>query len=309
MQLIILVMVKNILAVRNDRFGEFLLIIPALKALKEEYPQARLSLAVSAEAKELASLIEGIEVVFVWDEIKNKLRKQKFDCCIIFNPTKEAHIKSFLAGIPIRVGYNRKWGFLLTHKIEDTKYLGTRHEVICNLELIDLITKKKLFSLESIPALDLRIPETDKYDFLKDAIAIHPFTSDIIKQWPKERFLELGQRIFSDLGEKVVFVGRSEESFSVDTRLIDLINKTTLVELAQVLKQCKLLISCDSGPVHLAASIGIPVVAIFRNDLPGKTAKRWGPWGEGHIVIEDSSLENISVEDVFSRIKEKLSSF
>jgi len=295
---------KNILAIRNDRFGEFLLIIPALKVLKEEYPQVRLSLAVSAQVKELASLIEEVETVFVWDEIKNKLRRQRFDCCVVFNPTKEAHLKIFLAGIPVRVGYNRKWGFLLTHKILDTKYLGNRHEVICNLELVGLITKKKFLSSEITLALTLRLPETEKYDFLKGAIAIHPFTSDLVKQWPKERFIELGRRLVNELGEKVVLVGRSEETFSKVSGFIELINKTTLVELAQVLKQCKLLVSCDSGPVHLAAAVGKPVVALFRNDLMGKTAKRWGPWGKGHIVIEDSSLENITVEEVFQRIKE-----
>jgi len=298
------IILKNILAIRNDRFGEFLLIIPALKVLKEEYPQVRLSLAVSAQVKELASLIEEVETVFVWDEIKNKLRRQRFDCCVVFNPTKEAHLKIFLAGIPVRVGYNRKWGFLLTHKILDTKYLGNRHEVICNLELVGLITKKKFLSSEITLALTLRLPETEKYDFLKGAIAIHPFTSDLVKQWPKERFIELGRRLVNELGEKVVLVGRSEETFSKVSGFIELINKTTLVELAQVLKQCKLLVSCDSGPVHLAAAVGKPVVALFRNDLMGKTAKRWGPWGKGHIVIEDSSLENITVEEVFQRIKE-----
>ena len=58
--------------------------------------------------------------------------------------------------------------------------------------------------------------------------------------------------------------------------------------------------------MHLAAAVGTPVVALFRNDLAGKTAKRWGPWGEGHVVIEQSSLNDISVVEVFNKIKEKL---
>jgi ADP-heptose:LPS heptosyltransferase len=67
-----------------------------------------------------------------------------------------------------------------------------------------------------------------------------------------------------------------------------------------------LLVSGDSGPVHLAAAVGTPVLALFRNDLPGKTAKRWGPWGEGHTVIEKSSLEDITVNEVVKMIMEKL---
>jgi ADP-heptose:LPS heptosyltransferase len=85
-----------------------------------------------------------------------------------------------------------------------------------------------------------------------------------------------------------------------------MINQTSLVELAALLKRCSLLISCDSGPMHLAASVGTPVVALFRNDLPGKTAKRWGPWGSGHTVIEKVNLLDISVDEVFEKAKQRL---
>jgi len=72
------------------------------------------------------------------------------------------------------------------------------------------------------------------------------------------------------------------------------------------LKRCALLVSGDSGPVHLAAAVGTPIVALFRNDLPGKTSKRWGPWGKGHTVIEKENLEDISVDEVFEKVKQRL---
>ena len=72
------------------------------------------------------------------------------------------------------------------------------------------------------------------------------------------------------------------------------------------MKKANLLVSGDSGPVHLAAAVGTPVIALFRNDLPGKTAKRWGPWGEGHLVIEREKLEDITVDEVVNKVKEKL---
>ena len=87
-------------------------------------------------------------------------------------------------------------------------------------------------------------------------------------------------------------------------RVFDLTGKTSLVELAALLKKCALLVSNDSGPVHLAACVGTPVVAIFRNDSPGKGSRRWGPWGKGGSVIEKKSLLEISVEEVLSKIKE-----
>lgn len=308
-------MFKNILVIRNDRFGEFLLNIPAIRALRETYPQARISLAVDAAVCELARMVEGVDEVAAWDEIKRDLRRRRFDLCVILNPTKEAHWACFWAGIPVRLGYDRKWGVLLNHKLKDTKHLGNRHEVDCNLELVGLIGAKtldktlkirvdeNLFNVGDSPLCSSLFRE-----FIgQKVVAIHPFTSDPLKQWPIERFVELARRIKAELGLKVVMVGRVEDnvgiSGTVPSGLIDLINKTSLVELAALLRRCSLLVSGDSGPVHLAAAVGTPVIALFRNDLPGKTARRWGPWGEGHLVIEKSRLEDISVDEVLESVR------
>ena len=302
-------MIKNILVIRNDRFGEFLLNIPAMRALKERYPEARISLAVNPAVCELAEAVECVDEVVVWDEVKGNLRKYKFDLGVVLNPTKEAHWAVFWAGIPARVGYNRKWGFLLTHKLKDTKHQGGRHEVDCNLELVGLVGAKTLDK-----TIKIKVDDKLFREFIgQKIVAIHPFTSDPVKQWPVERFEELAQRIKRELGVKVVFVGRIEDRGqsplgTVPSRdgVIDMVNKTSLVELAALLKRCALLVSGDSGPVHLAASVGTPVVALFRNDLVGKTARRWGPWGEGHMVIEKGNLLDISVEEVIEAVKLKI---
>lgn len=290
---------KNILAVRTDRFGEFLLNIPALKALKETYPQAKLTLAVNATVAELASTFEYIDQVLIWDQVKNDLSKRKFDLCVVLNPVKEAHLKSFLAKIPVRVGYGRKWGFLLTHKLKDTKSLGNRHEVDCNLELVALAGAKIQDKSISIKTREDLFPEFSG----KKIIAIHPFTSDPVKQWPFERFEGLASRISSELNLMVVMVGLTVGNFNLKGNFINMVNKTTLLELAALLKHCSLLVSADSGPVHLAAAVGTPVLALFRNDLCGKTAKRWGPWGSGHTVMERSNLGDITIDEVFSRVR------
>lgn len=141
--------IKNILAVRNDRFGEFLLNIPAFRALKKSYAGAKLTLLVNPCVQELARCIDFVDEVIAWENTRHKfsqiyrfsrdLKARDFDLCVIFNPSKELNIISFLAGIPIRVGYNRKWGILLTKKTEDKKYLGQKHEIEYNLELLSLI--------------------------------------------------------------------------------------------------------------------------------------------------------------------------
>ncbi len=293
------VKIKNILIIRNDRFGEFLLNIPAMRALKEAYPYARLTLAVDQAVFELAGAVECVDEVLVWEEARGSLSKHKFDLCVILNPTKEAHWASFCAGIPVRVGYDRKWGFLLTHKIKDTKDQGSRHEVDCNLELVGLVGAKT-----DDKTLKIKVDDNLFRGFIGQGIVvIHPFTSDPVKQWPVERFKELALRIKRELGLNVVMVGLSPGVLDAGDGIINLINKTSLLELAALLKHSSLLVSCDSGPVHLASSVGTVVVALFRNDLPGKSSRRWGPWGEGHVVIEKSNLRDISVGEVLALVR------
>ena len=314
-------LIKNILVVRNDRFGEFLLNIPVLRALKETFGSATLSLVINSSVKELAGGIQYAHDLITWEDKRHSLKEilgfskllkqKKYDACLILNPSKEFNLISFLAGIPVRVGYDRKWGFLLTKKIKDTKYLGDRHEVDCNLELAGLIGAKTTDKSFSIKLEEKTFPELRG----RTNIAIHPFTGDKVKQWPIERFQQLAKRISGELGLRVLIIGKEEgegigkgrvKFENLGENIINLINKTSLIELSQVIKQCKLLVSCDSGPVHLSCAVGTPVLALFRNDLAGKTAKRWGPWLPDSKVLEKNSLADIAVDDVFLKVKEML---
>jgi heptosyltransferase-2 len=310
-------MISRILVIRNDRFGEFLLIIPALRALKEKYPQAQITLAVAPNVAELADTIEFVHDVIIWENREHsfkemfafarQLKGREFDMAVVFNPNQESHLVTFLGKIPIRVGYNRKWGFLLTHKMKDEKELGLKHEVEYNLDLVALVG-----ATTNDKSLALKIGDVDILGAVKGSfvIAIHPWTSDPLKQWPLENFKQLIKRF---VGLNIVVVGgreeltKNEDFFKgIHEVILNFTGRTTLIELAEVLKKVNLLVTGDSGPAHLAAAVGTPVIALFRNDLPGKTPQRWGPWGEGHVVIERESLEDITVDEVVKKVKEKL---
>ena len=315
--------IKNILVIRNDRFGEFLLNIPALRALKETFKDARIIGVVDYSVKELAERVTFIDEIIEWNQGKhplsekvrfvNLLKKKKIDIAVMLNPAKVFNIFTYLAGIPIRVGYNRKWGFLLTHKKEDEKHLGQRHEAEYNLELVSLVGAKTHDQTLSL-SIDERIIDA----LLKDTgienndnlVALHPWTSDPIKQWPIQNFCALAKRLVREQNMRVIIIGgkdeltKSIEFFrNIDNDLINLTARTTLTQLAALLKECKLLISGDSGPVHLACAVGTKVLAIFRNDIPGKSARRWGPWGKGHIIIEKENLSDITVAEVLDKVK------
>lgn len=315
--------IKKILAVRNDRFGEFLLNIPVLRALKETFLNVRIIVALNPYVRELAECVPFIDEIIEWpQEQKHSLREKlqlikllkakNIDMAIMLNSSKEFNIFSYLAGIPIRVGYDRKWGFLLTHKIEDKKYLGFKHEIDYNLELVSLIgaqTEDKNLSLniDNNTGIDLQTEDTG------NLVALHPWTSDSIKQWPQDNFRELADRLIKELKIKIMIIGGKEESGrsvelfkDFDSCLINMTGKTSLGQLAALLKKCKLLISGDSGPVHLACAVGTPVITLFRSDIPGKSAKRWGPSLKGSIVVQKDKLDQIGVEEVFNQAKEAL---
>lgn len=318
--------VKKILVMRNDRFGEFLLNIPAFGALKKGYPGARLCAAVDPYVRELASRIEWVDEVITFENRKHtlgeilafskELRGRRFDLCVVFNPSRDLHLAAFLAGIPVRVGYRRKLGsLLLTKTMPDGKGLGLKHEVEYNLELVAMLgvkTEDKTLSL-NIERDASDIERKFSLDNARNLVAIHPWTSDPLKQWPARRFFQLAKRFGEYPSIQVVMIGRSQESerseelfLGLGEKAVDLCGKTSLIELAALLKRSKLLISADSGPVHLAASVGTRTIALFRSDLPGKTARRWGPWGEGHTVIARDNLMDITVEEVFNKAKEAL---
>jgi heptosyltransferase-2 len=314
--------IKEILVFRNDRFGEFLLNIPAIRALKQTFC-AWITIVVDGYVKELAKCIPYVDEVLVWSRDTHRiseilrfawdLRRKAFDLSVVLNPTKEAHIITYLAGIPLRVGYNRKWGFLLTHKIEDKKHLAEKHEVEYNLELVSLVGA----STNNL-SLEIKIPEEafnwfskirERHGLGEKYVVLHPFTSDPYKQWPLENFYSLlewlkGRTKTVIIGGKYELEKVSHFSPLVDGgKVINLVGGTDLVKLACLLKNAKFLISNDSGPVHLACSVGTKCVVLFNDSIPYKSSKRWGPWGEGHIVISSKRLEEIKPEDVIERLE------
>ncbi|MBF0569946.1 MAG: glycosyltransferase [Candidatus Omnitrophica bacterium] len=316
-------MMRKILAIRTDRFGEFLLNIPAFRALKETDPDVRLTVAVSAGVVPLARAIPFIDDVFVWPQLPMsawqvvvlswRILIRGFDAAIVLNPSAKAHQAIFLAGIPRRVGYVGKHDFLLTHKLPNKKHLGDKHEVIWNLELAGLLgaaTKDRSlalnisadFSKETLGRFGLRD---------KEFIAVHPFTSDPNKQWSFDHFRELIRELARD--RDVAVIGQPEEwqkVFSLEglSRVVDLRGKTGLLELAAVLKGARLMVSGDSGPSHLACSVGTPVVALFRNGIAAVRPERWGPWGQGHRVVQANKVEDIRIDDVLAAVRATLAS-
>ncbi len=226
------------------------------------------------------------------------LRKKRFDLALILHPTNRANIIVFLSGIPVRVGYNKKFGFLLTHKLEERKYEGKKHEIEYTLDIVRSLG----VSAENNGLFMPIKKENEEYieNFLhshgvsgKDRlIALHPGASCPSKIWPGENFARLGDGLAKSFKVKIIILS-SREDEEVGNKVIRLMQckpisacgKTTVSELASLLLRCALVISNDSGPVHIAAAVKTPVIAIFGRNERGLSPVRWRPLGKRDIVL------------------------
>lgn len=322
---------RRVLFVRTDRLGETVLNLPAVAAVKAALPQASLTLLVHPTLRDLLADAPGVDAVWAYPLMSSTfwwmraaqaarlLRQGRFDIAIVSNPTKELHAAVWLAGIPCRVGYDRKLGWLLTHCVPDRKALGVCHEVEYNLQLVQALGLPTTVPSWQWPSTErdrvavLRLCEQQGLAPATPFIAVHPWASNPVKAWPMSRFRELIQRTVDRLHVKVVLIGGPEAIEAASTVIpshglsfINLVGRLTLTQLAELLRQARVLVSNDSGPVHLAAAVQTPTVVLFGTPDPATGPGRWGPWGEGHVVIWKPSMDAIAVEEVFAALAHRV---
>jgi len=311
---------SNILIVRTDRIGDVILTTPAIEALRKSYPNSKISILVSPQTKELVIGNPNLDEVIVDD--RNNLHKgflgflkmiflvrsKKFDLAILYHTKKRTNALCFFAGIPYRIGYrNNKFGFLLTYQIKDVRHHGLKHEAEYCLDVlreigidtheINLYLPLQKEAKEWVEGM-FRRSELSLQDNL---IAIHPGASCPTKIWPMKRFAELIDQLNMKYPSKVIIVGHSDVRNLADelksmtkAPVVDLVGQTTISQLVSLLKKCAILISNDSGPVHIAAALGTPVVSIFTRNQPGINPERWRPLGERIMAVYPEKQEKIS---------------
>lgn len=295
----------RILIVRTDRIGDVLLSTPVIKAVREACPNAHIAMVVSPYARDIVEGNPNLNEVIVYDKAGAQkswldsakfslaLRKKHFDLAIILHPTNRVHLVTFFAGIPVRAGYNYKMGFLLTRKLKHSKHTGREHEVDYCLDVVRALgidtSDKPLY----MPIKE----ESDDYvqKLLKEngvakedkLAAIHPAASCPSKIWPADRFAKVADALVEKYGFKIVIIAAEKDKEivrrvknSMRHPAIDLSGKTTVSQLASLLKRCEIFISNDSGPVHISSAVGTPVIAIFGRNQAGLSPLRWGPVGK-----------------------------
>ncbi|MBU0709751.1 MAG: glycosyltransferase family 9 protein, partial [Candidatus Omnitrophica bacterium] len=161
-------------------------------------------------------------------------------------------------------------------------------------------------------------------------LAINPGASCPSKIWPDQNFAELANRLIEKYGFRVIVICGPKDITLVEKVIkginypvVNLAGKTSVSQLASMIKRCTLFISNDSGPVHIATAVGVPVISIFGRNQQGLSPRRWGPLGRRdkilhkevgcikclahHCVEEFKCLKAIEVKDVVQAAESILS--
>lgn len=306
---------RNLLGVRLDNFGDVLMTTPALRALKKSTRGRHVTLLAAPGAAGLASLVPEIDDVIVYDApwmkaaaarqdrrpdfaVLERLRAGAFEAAVVFTVYSQSPLPAallcYLAGIPLRLAHCRENPYqLLTDWVPDpepTREL--RHEVRRQLDLVATIGART-----ADERLSLRVPAPARrqvrrrlrgmLDVARPWVVIHPGASAPSRRYPPESFADAARRLVIEAGWQVVFTGSDgerplveaiRERMSVPSH--SLAGRLDLGELAALLALAPLLISNNTGPVHVAAAVGTPVVDLYALTNPQHT-----PWAVASRVL------------------------
>lgn len=300
--------VKRILVRGVNWVGDTVLTYPAVQQLKTLFPHSHLAILVSSPLVDLWKTFPYVDeiipfqkkkgIVSFWEDlnISQSLNERNFDLAVIFPRSFRSAFQIYLARIPIRIGYEDEGrSFFLTHGIHRTKEILRSHRVHYFRKLTEPLGK-----IESFPSPRILLREEDRRwaeQRLRDLgiqnggplIGMNPgATFGLAKCWSPRRFGELGKRLCEKWKATLLLFGKEEEGpiakeilQNLENGGIDLTGKTRLLQLAALLERCRLLVTNDTGTMHVAIAVGTSVVALFGSTDPSVT----GPWGDGHVVV------------------------
>lgn len=332
---------KNILLIDLAFIGDVLLAVPTMRAIKEAYPKAKLTLMLLPLTAKLARLIPYVDDVIVYDKfgadsgffsmfkVAERLKPYKFDLSICMNFAPRGAIVSMLANIPERLGYDAQHaGFFLT-MTASSKRDGIKHETLNHLEVL-----KPLGITTQDTSIELVVPQSVKESYQKkremygipsgNYVVICPFGSYEKKSLFTTTAIHLAKR-WHNAHKRVYLIGGFDEGEALEMiarssgvpYLQVLAGKLTLSELILFLRASLCLVTVDTGPMHIAAVAGCPTVAVFGPTDPVV----WGPRGKEDVVLyknpgcspcwgkgkcaETECMANITALDIARAVEDK----
>ena len=301
----------KILVVQTAFVGDVLLTLPLVQSLKSAYPSSRIDMLIVPRAAELLENNPSVHQVLVFDKrgrdsglqgflrTVKYIRNQKYQCAIVPHRSMRSAALVTFARIPKRIGFSKSAGWFLFHDV--IRYENSIHEIDRNMQLLGALGIQQ--SVRAYPQLYPSKGDSEIVDqFIlakgihdpKMMIGIAPGTIWNTKRWFAERYSELASKLIEDGFSVVLIGGKEDEVLCKDIQVAtgsgqvyNAAGKLTLLQSAELIRRCRMLISNDSAPMHLAVAVRTPVVAIF-----GATIPEFGfsPYGKHDIVVETKGL-------------------
>ena len=343
--------VQRIVVRGPNWLGDAVMCEPALRGLRRLFPQASLTLLVKPMVAELFATYPAIDRILIYEDkvrhaglagkwkLAGELRRARFDLAVLFQNAFEAALLAYLAGIPRRYGYATDGRSLF---LSDPVAKPDRRALHQVQYYWDLLKPLGLTGDPTHPELSLS-PDEERSMAERLAKAGIATTDTIIglnpgstyggaKRWLPDRFAESTERLCRQLNESggrrtavVIFGAKGEEQLGGDIAAhlsapsVNMSGTTTIRELMAAVKRCAVLVTNDTGPMHIASAFRVPVVAIF-----GPTDWRTtSPYGANHALvrhpvdcapcmlrecpIDHRCMNGVSVDQVYQAAVERLS--
>jgi lipopolysaccharide heptosyltransferase II len=286
--------INNLLIVRLSSLGDIILTTPLIRTIKKKSPAINIDFVVREEYKDLLQLNPHLRNTIIYNDdkkklkiLRNKICENNYDLIIdLQNNLRSWILLRCYGSSTIRFKKNNINKFLLVHfninNLKNAKQIPIRYaSTLKNFRLDDkglqLITDK------------IRNPVLNEIEKL---IGICPGSKHFTKMWPEEYFIELGNLLIEN-GYKIVLFGGKDDAKvceRISSKLssaINLCNDNNILQTAADMKCCKVIYCNDSGLMHTATAVNVPVIAFF-----GSTVKEFGftPYNSKNLILENNSL-------------------
>jgi ADP-heptose:LPS heptosyltransferase len=337
---------KRILAIKLDHIGDVLWAFPAVRALAESYPDARIDLLCTPYTLPAGERMPGIADAVTYDarwplrkklQTVMKLRRQRYDLAIVLGPVDKVNYLAYASGAKKRLGYRFEGRPLssianllfmsktLRHPADVAQKNGNSvpHEVkvLCRLaeQAGARVPAAPLMEFSISPEEHRAVGETlvDMGIADKPLIGVQLCAKAYRYGWSKDAFVEM-LRGFTSVLPGCIFVliaGPLEEKSLVEYTVklkgcnVITVSGLPLGRLAALLTRLKLLVSWDTGVVHLASAVGTPIIDVFPSKDSEYCINRWGPWqGSNTIIVQqgnmlDKSTSESIIRALFTKLK------
>ncbi len=335
--------IKRILVIKISSVGDVILVIPSLRALRKKFPDAKICVLVGLKSRQIVQSCPYVDEVIVLDgpngsflfklfEVARVLSSYKFDIVIDHQNNKISHLLSFLSWAPSRYGFdNGKLSFLLNHRV---RFVGLQavNPVEHQSKVLGIMgVNIEDYSLELFPResdfkyIDKRLSE----EWLSEeqplvGINLSASAKWQTKRWPLENFIRLSSELARE-NIRTVLTGSEEDVYLAEkfvtlskVKPVNFVGKTSLLELAALIKRCSIFITGDSAPMHVASAMKTPFIALFGPTDP----KRHLPPAKDFFLIKKDfkcmpcykriclnpkCMNEITTEEVLDAVKKRLS--